>query len=395
MNSPLSAILIFCFLILLSCKQDSNSPPKPDSVSEELQWSDMADLLLDRANLANGESVLLMGERGRFDPIYSELKKEILDAGSNFLGVYEIDGNEPEGWSSIYVEEMHEMTGEELRNHLRKVDLGIMMPGASPTHEPYAALQDILQEGSRRTIHFHWSGAYDINGNEVELTSAMDAFYQSVILETDYGALARKQNEFEAAMRQKTIRVTTPSGTDISFEIGDRPVTKQDGEASRERAIMGRNLIDREIEIPAGAIRVAPLEESVNGVIRFPDAQWDGHLVRGLKLTFTEGQVSGINADSGEEYVYEEIGKVESSAGRKFREFALGMNPLLVIQKDKAGQPWIPYYGYGEGIVRLSLGDNTELGGKVTGGYVRWNFFTDATVTVGDETWVREGVLVR
>jgi hypothetical protein len=33
--------------------------------------------------------------------------------------------------------------------------------------------------------------------------------------------------------------------------------------------------------------------------------------------------------------------------------------------------------------VRLSLGDNSELGGKVTGGYVRWNFFTDPTVTVG------------
>lgn len=55
----------------------------------------------------------------------------------------------------------------------------------------------------------------------------------------------------------------------------------------------------------------------------------------------------------------------------------------------------IPYYGYGAGVVRLSLGDNSELGGKVTGGYVRWNFFTDATVSVAGETWVSEGKLVR
>ena len=35
------------------------------------------------------------------------------------------------------------------------------------------------------------------------------------------------------------------------------------------------------------------------------------------------------------------------------------------------------------------------LGGTVTGGYVRWNFFTDTTVTVGGEVWVRDGQLVR
>lgn len=29
--------------------------------------------------------------------------------------------------------------------------------------------------------------------------------------------------------------------------------------------------------------------------------------------------------------------------------------------------PWIPYYGYGAGVVRLSLRDNSELGGEVRG----------------------------
>jgi hypothetical protein len=45
--------------------------------------------------------------------------------------------------------------------------------------------------------------------------------------------------------------------------------------------------------------------------------------------------------------------------------------------------------------VRLSLGDNSELGGDVTGGYVRWNFFVDTTVSVGGEVWVRDGKLVK
>jgi hypothetical protein len=56
----------------------------------------------------------------------------------------------------------------------------------------------------------------------------------------------------------------------------------------------------------------------------------------------------------------------------------------------------IPYYGYGAGVVRLSLGDNSELGGTVRAEqvYIRWNFFTDATVTVGDQVWVRDGKLL-
>ena len=46
------------------------------------------------------------------------------------------------------------------------------------------------------------------------------------------------------------------------------------------------------------------------------------------------------------------------------------------------------------GVVRLSLGDNSELGGTVGGGYVRWNFFTDLTVTVNGQLWVKDGRLV-
>ena len=79
-------------------------------------------------------------------------------------------------------------------------------------------------------------------------------------------------------------------------------------------------------------------------------------------------------------------------AGYSFREFALGFNPLLAIPKEK---PWIPYYGYGAGVVRLSLGDNSELGGNVKGGYVRWNFFTNATVQVGDDIWVKGGKFLK
>jgi hypothetical protein len=106
-----------------------------------------------------------------------------------------------------------------------------------------------------------------------------------------------------------------------------------------------------------------------------------------LKLRFSRGRVVDIAAATGREAVEAEMQRA-GNPGRAFREFALGLNPLLAVPTRS---PWIPYYGYGSGVVRLSLGDNTELGGKVDGGYVRWNFFTDLTVTIGEKTWVRAG----
>jgi leucyl aminopeptidase (aminopeptidase T) len=184
--------------------------------------------------------------------------------------------------------------------------------------------------------------------------------------------------EYAAQLRGAAVHLTSPSGTDVRFQIGERPVTLQDGDASQARAAQARVLIDKEIELPAGVLRVAPIEESVEGVIAFPPSQWDGQPVEGLRLRFARGRVVDVAAASGKAAVEAEMARA-GAAGRAFREFALGFNPLLAVPERG---PWIPYYGYGSGVVRLSLGDNSELGGTVTGGYVRWNFFTDVKVDV-------------
>ena len=153
-------------------------------------------------------------------------------------------------------------------------------------------------------------------------------------------------------------------------------------------------LVDHEIELPAGVVRIAPLEDTVDGTIAFPPSQWDGRPVEGLKLRFSKGRVVEITAASGKEAVEAEMQKA-GDAGRAFREIGLGLQPAA---GRPGARPWIPYYGYGAGVVRLSLGDNTELGGAVAAppgmpAYVRWNFFTDLTVTVGNTVWVRNGTL--
>jgi hypothetical protein len=275
------------------------------------------------------------------------------------------------------------------------VDAAIMMPGATTAHPAYLAMQDWLKEDlterrGRRTVHFHWvenGSAYEVPGQPLPPRPSIDALYQRALLQTDYQALGDAERRFATALRGSEVHITSTRGTDLRFRCGDRPINRQDGDASAARAARGEVLIDHEIELPAGVVRVAPIEESVEGVVAFPTSQWDGRPVEGLRLRFVKGRVVEVTATSGKDAVEAEMQRA-GQAGGAFREFALGLNPLLVVPERG---PWIPYYGYGSGVVRLSLGDNTELGGKVGGGYVRWNFFTDLTVSVGGTTWVKAG----
>src|SRR5437764_132450 len=132
---------------------------------------------------------------------------------------------------------------------------------------------------------------------------------QLALLTTDYGALRAAQERFASALRDGEVHITSPLGTDLRFRAGNRPVNLQDGDASQARAAKGVVLIDKEIELPAGAIRVAPIEESVEGVIAFPPSQWDGRPVEGLKLRFSKGRVVDVTAASGKDAVDAEMQK--------------------------------------------------------------------------------------
>ena len=361
---------------------------RPQTVGNTEQ---VASLLVRRMVLQKGERVLLVAIPGRSEALIAAIRKQIAAAGAADLGVLSAFGDPDPSWATDFTRGAPKER-EELAKYLSAVDLAIMMPGATPMSPVYSAMQDVLRSGKGRTIHFHWEGAYGLDGAILPVNAQKGAWYERVLRETDYRALGAIQASFEKAVRAAPVRVTTPAGTDITFRVGDRPVTKQDGDASAARAKLGRNLIDREVELPAGAIRVAPIEESVNGQIAFPTSMWAGERVEGLVMRFAAGRVTGFTATTGTAGVERELATA-GDGGRAFREFALGFNPLLAI--PDTGERWIPYYGYGAGVVRLSLGDNTELGGKVGGGYVRWNFFTDATVTIGNDVWVSNGKLIK
>lgn len=385
------AFVLLVAVMLLSCQKKATETIH-SGAAFSLNMEAIAEKLLERSSLQPGERVVMIGQPGEFDSLVSLLGRKIASRGAVYLGTLSVDTvTWPQAWKTDFTKSTEGMNKVELTRLFSDVDLGIMLPGANPSHAPYAAMQSVLRQGSGRTIHFHWIGAYDFAANPIPIDSNASMLYQRALLETDYLQLYRIMEAFDSSVRKNDVTITTLAGTNLTFKIGDRPVTKQNGNASMARTKFARNLIDREIELPAGAIRVAPMEETVNGAIAFPNAKWNDQEVEDLVFTFKNGKVTDIKARKGVEAVKAEL-EMAGVAGYSFRELALGFNPLLAIPMDK---PWIPYYGYGAGVVRLSLGDNSELGGKVTGGYVRWNLFTDATVMVGNETWVKEGKLLK
>jgi hypothetical protein len=135
---------------------------------------------------------------------------------------------------------------------------------------------------------------------------------------------------------------------------------------------------------------VAPLEETANGVIVVPEARFGNQKVRMLRLRIVSGKVVDVTASANAAAAQAAI-LTSNQGDRSFREFGLGFNPKLMSQP---GSPVLPYFAYGSGMVRMSLGDNEELGGGVrTGGGRRWFFFPDATVMANGRILVERGHL--
>ncbi len=366
------------------------------------RWRPMMDVVVAHMELSPGEGVFGVGLPGLFDELPEVLAVAVEAAGGEYMGTLSDSGPYGTAGNPAFIAAARGASRADLPEVLRDVPVGVMLPGASDAHAPYSAMNELLAEGAsqRRKVHFHWGGQYEVEDRSYPIGAEAaavptedgraDDVYERAIVDLDYRALSANQLAFEAAARSGEVHVTTPSGTDIRFRIGDRPVNRQDGDVSAARAERGRVLIDWHVEFPAGALRVAPLESSVQGVIAFPRSQWGGETVEDLVLTFEAGRIIAVTAAAGVEAVEAELEEAGESAA--FRELGLGFNPLLAVPDE---DPWLPYFGYGAGVVRLSLGDNSELGGAVGGGYVKWVFFLDATVDVGGERWVEDGQLLR
>ena len=147
-----------------------------------------------------------------------------------------------------------------------------------------------------------------------------------------------------------TIRVTTPSGTDVTFSVKGRRFFTLDGYFQEDMGFAA---------LPGGECPTSPLEETAFGTI-VVDYSMDGlgRLKQPLILQVEAGRVSSIEGTPEERSIILDIFKKDPNA-RNLAEFSIGTNPgarlIGNLAEDKKAL----------GTVHFALGDNKSLGGAV------------------------------
>jgi hypothetical protein len=256
----------------------------------------------------------------------------------------------------------------------------------------------VLETWRGRSVHFHWfhdptNPDPDHPGNK-----AIDLVYQDAVLNLDYAALKRTMTNLTGRMGNRTLRVTDPQGTDIRFRIGTK-FHQNYGDASRKRISGMTNARDKEEEIPCGCLRTIPIRESVEGVIAFrhgfgfPAAGYGLDVNRffddGLRFRFEAGRVVSVETD-GDQAEFDRLWAAETGDKDRLGEFVLGCNPNL---KPVSGCGFQPYYGFGDAILRLTLGENIESGGRNVSSTHRWLMLLNSTISVDGIVLVENGKL--
>ena len=221
------------------------------------------------------------------------------------------------------------------------------------------------------------------------------------MLNLDYTDLKRTHETLARKMADQTVRVTDPQGIDISFRVTDQ-FHMNHGDASRARISRMTNARDKEQEIPCGCFRTIPLRDTVEGVISiqkdfgFPAAGYGLDVNQffgkgGLRFVFKSGRV--IKAEtSGDQQALDRLWAEQTGDKDRLGELVLGCNPLL---RPVPGSGFQPYFGFGDAVLRLTIGENIESGGQNHSSLHRWLMFLESTISVGGEALVENGKLTR
>lgn len=246
---------------------------------------------------------------------------------------------------------------------------------------------DLLNQFKLRGFYVGVPSRQDAELNGLDFATYERIFWAAA--NADYAQIAQRGIALKQLLAgAKSVRITTPHGTDLTFSIGDRPVFVADGVITPEEA-KSDMLAVRWASLPGGAASVAPVEESVNGVVVVPQHRIRKDPLTGVRFAFKNGKMTDFRAEQGGKQFAETMAAHEGGKDI-ISSISIGLNPeFKVIEENGAG--FRPFEA--AGMVYLNTGDNQILGGKnrATGGF---DFpITNATVTVDGKVIIRDGKL--
>ena len=338
------------------------------------------------------ERVVFMADPTYYAELLDAIRAEMLEARAIELGTILFDGRDmlarrrdvsPRASDPEY----RRMATSAMRQMYEDADIYLWLPyryGTGSERGDWRVLEHLIEGTDIRGLHFHWlQGFARMPQEEVD---AFVRLYEDA-LDIDYRALSAHQQRAIDVMRGRTLRITTPLGTDVTVEVRDDSwFHKGDGRMDRARAAEARAVRDLEMELPSGALRFVPDVTTTEGRLVVP--QWGGGQT--VTFEFRDGRIVSVTALEGQNEVDAAWARQTGDKDR-LAELVIGFNPKLPAE-GPGGR--LPYYGYGAGILRVSLGDNWESGGSNSSSLEAWFYITDATVMADETPLVERGRLV-
>jgi hypothetical protein len=364
-------------LLAMACVLSQPALSAPESPA--VDYPHLADLIVNRSwSLAPGERVVMFWDAKRDPGIAAPLRAAIRKAGGE---VEEITAPDSTADADLTPAE-RSARFEQWKTIFRGAQAAIWLPSdlTAVSDQPF---EHLVEASAVRSIHFHWflpPDAADV--------PSIEAMYQRAI-EVSPTEMGRRLAALENALRGHTVHVTAPNGTDLVFRVlQEAHFHRNTGSATKAKVQDARSVRDREEELPASVLRTTDLVEA-RGIFA-------GYLSFDTRSTFAratlrDGRVTALEAVRGPD---EEIKAWKSATGDKDKpgEFVIGANPALAPVL-KSG--YMPYYGYGAGVVRLAIGDNWESGGpnRSSNGELLL-FLPSATLSVDGHDLIRNGEIV-
>ena len=359
-------------------------------VEFDCDWGRVARLIVHESlKTQPGEKVIIHADPTYFPALTEQVRIELVEAGAVELAVSMVNSGGLEAVQRSHRRRedpaLIDMEDRAMASVFDLADIYIWLPGFWQINP--GQTEKILETWPGRSIHFHWV----IDPNDPVEFSLLSKMYEQALF-IDYESLDSRQQELIATLRTTSVQITNPAGSDLTFELKDAHFHRGNGQASKEfisSYARDGSARDREVELPAGAIRTVDITNT-QGRLVCSDENFFGRQVGTLNYTFSDGRITSVESQHHNDYV-QAVWGIQSGDNDRIGEFNLGVSPALTLLPDYPKT--VPYFGYGDGVVRISLGDNQESGGDVISSYHHWLFLTDATVKAGGVTLVEHGSL--
>jgi len=189
--------------------------------------------------------------------------------------------------------------------------------------------------------------ASEKHGTRIASMPGVDPARLEPLLDLDYDDLRTRSEELAGLLENaQRVRISSPSGTDLSFEIRGRTVYRDIGDLSKPGAFGN---------LPAGEVCLAPVEGSGEGVVRIDGSVAGlGRLKEPITVKFAAGRAVEFSDPR-----LRDLLQPHGADALQLAEFGIGTNPRAgvvgnVLEDEKA-----------VGTAHIAFGSNHAMGGHI------------------------------